>query len=446
MELSNYVKNLSRDTTTTTTTVTTTTCVSENALSTSETTSNPDPAPRQLKELIQKLLTRILQGNSSTLSELQSYFTELLTNTCTIALMEANRTMEKELDATDISATMSTLPEYIQHWCDPIVIGEEMKLLAERKMYGDRPKNPEAATGNKKKPVVPAISIFEEKEALAICRWEVLDLAKLASGSESIVKECRKIRASYGRAIKTSLQVSEQLIKLNATDVNNSEMREKITLKIISAEETAAKAQAEVERAKIRRMEIEKKKQIEIEEKKKKEELIELKKKEKEENMKKQSLLASNTLNSVPPAPSEKQLQQENKQKELEKQRKLLKSFFVPLKSSNEVKGSVADASVALTEVNKSAVSISSNQPKLEKENNENNNNGSNPVVIDPIEEVINISDVSTPMCFKERIPEMSVDEARRLFYNRYVLQIYLMISSYYLLTINHNLDILNAK
>jgi hypothetical protein len=142
---------------------------------------------------------------------------------------------------------------------DKVVLGEEIKTLASREAYGIRRKNAE---------------IFECVEKQAVWRWNV----HVHSGTRftkkglKIIHDVIAIRRLYGKLIKSHHDVIKAFERVPYDSA-----------KISSAEEKAAKATGEYEKAKEKRRESEQKKLDKSAEKNRKQDELDMKKREKEE-------------------------------------------------------------------------------------------------------------------------------------------------------------------
>jgi hypothetical protein len=116
---------------------------------------------------------------------------------------------------------------------------------------------------------------FENIEPTSLWTWEITKVSCFTSSEQSIIKECQSVRRRYSRAIKAFLKVVDQLHCSKLAD----------DIKVLQAEEKAVRALSEVEKAKEKRVEIEKKKAADKLEKALKEEARLLKMKEKEESL-----------------------------------------------------------------------------------------------------------------------------------------------------------------
>lgn len=157
---------------------------------------------------------------------------------------------------------------------DQVVLGEEVKSLSVRESHGQRAR---------------AALVYEDMDPLAVWRWELHSIAFYDKAGQAVIREIRAARGRTGRSIRAFAKVVEQVTKTPNDDA-----------KISVFDERAAKAFAEVEKAKERRREVERKRAVEAELKLKKAEEKEVKRKEKEEaQLKKQAEAAAAAIAAV---------------------------------------------------------------------------------------------------------------------------------------------------
>eukprot|EP01041_Mallomonas_annulata_P001737 gene1737-3356_t len=146
------------------------------------------------------------------------------------------------------SSSSSAKVQELLGYCDPILLAERIKEVAGREVFGVREKS---------SPSSSVKSEFEETSPRAVMRWKVINMAKyLPTGAQVGIKDCQLTRTRYGKALKSSVQVSD-LILSQASKRNEAT---EIT-KLQKAEEYAAKCFREVEASKARREEVQRRKQ-----------------------------------------------------------------------------------------------------------------------------------------------------------------------------------------
>lgn len=224
------------------------------------------PVPLDDKEtalvLVRTLVGRCVQGSATPLSTLVTSVVEELTevfNAFSDAPCASANTGDDSLlgvGAKEVKSTVSRL-------LDPLQLDEEIKGLAIREAHGVRGKN---------------VNMFEDADDQAVWRWELNSTTLLSKSALSTVREARTVRGRYGRALKAWSRVNEQLLKTPVDgDVAGNEV------KVANLEEKAMKCLAEIEKAKERKAELEKKRVNDLQEKQRREELKEQKKREREE-------------------------------------------------------------------------------------------------------------------------------------------------------------------
>ena len=207
-----------------------------------------------LKESFVSVLARAIQGSPK---PLQSLIIEVSTMLNTIS--ESLETSVEEAIGEISQEGPVALKEMILKYSDKVVLGEEIKTLASREAYGIRRKNAE---------------IFECVEKQAVWRWNV----HVHSGTRftkkglKIIHDVIAIRRLYGKLIKAHHDVIKAFERVPYDSA-----------KISSAEEKAAKATGEYEKAKEKRRESEQKKLDKSAEKNRKQDELDMKKREKEE-------------------------------------------------------------------------------------------------------------------------------------------------------------------
>jgi len=259
--------------------------------------SSDDENVLKCKELLKEFLCRLVQGSSRPLVELQEYASKKINQSW---ISKREQSSDLLCNSTELSVGTSTSKLF-----DPVYLGEEIKLVAERKAYGER--------------VDKSGTTYSDTEELALWRWEVFQITNLSPICQSIVKDVRMMRARYGRAIKANAKLSHYLLtaKQDSTDYKTELDR---------YEEIASKAMVEVEKAKMKREEIERKKTHDKLDKERKQELKEARLRARDEEAKRKR--------------EEVRLEREHKAKEekekaalqgkaLQKERKFMESFLV---------------------------------------------------------------------------------------------------------------------
>lgn len=224
-----------------------------------------------LKESLTVVLVRAIQGSSKPLQALIGDVANILS------------TIPETLDASITQATSEIsaegprlLKEMLQKISDSVTLGEEIKTLAAREAYGIRRKNAE---------------IYDCVEKQAIWRWNVHvhSIKRFTKNGLKIIHDIIAVRKMYGKLIKAHHDVIKALERIPYDSV-----------KISAAEEKAAKATGEYEKAKEKRREMEQKKLEKLadknREKSRKQEEQELKKREREEAAAKKAAEKGNSL------------------------------------------------------------------------------------------------------------------------------------------------------
>jgi hypothetical protein len=205
---------------------------------------------------------------------------------------------------------------------------EEIKGLAVREDHGFR----SAKVAN----------AFEDQDRICVWRWEVTSLSFFSHSAVGIIKEARRIRGHYGRAVKAAARLMEQIQKTPSDDT-----------KIAPAEERATKSYAEVEKLREKRRELEKKRATDNELKRQKELAKEAKRKEKEEA----DEMKANSASVVPEKKSEKikvvSEKEQKKAESLEKSKNLFMSFLKPKAESSALGQSRMNALCAASPLKK---------------------------------------------------------------------------------------------
>jgi hypothetical protein len=296
------------------------------------------------KSIVQMIVTRLIQGCSSTLSVLttsvQSKFIPLIEWIEKLELIDENNN-------NNCNTLRPLLLEELKKLSQPnnsLLLQTILTTLALRESYGFRAKN--------------SLS-FEDLSIVAVYRWECHSMQFFSKVSQAIIREIKTIRSKYSRTIKGFSKVIEQIYK-TPQDLT----------KILPLEEKATKSLAEIEKTKEKRREFELKKALELEEKMKKQEVIEKKKREKEEAdlKKKQELEAQQQFKNQ--AQLEKEKQEQAKKEKLAKQQNTFQSFFgkpaggskpitAPITASSATACSSSVQTVDITKNSSSSVSCS---------------------------------------------------------------------------------------
>lgn len=198
--------------------------------------------------------------------------------------------------------------EALSKYCDSVLLQEEIKCLASRESYGPRHKTANA---------------FEDRDSNAVWRWEINRLSLLPTEDLTLVKEVKAWRSRYSRALKGIGKIVETLMKDRGTTADT---------KLSELEEKVSKAIADIEKAREKRSESERKRLVDAAEKQKKLALQEMQRKEKEaaasrrQQEKEEAQQRKSEEMRLKQAEAEKAA--EEKAKKLEKQQNALKSFF----------------------------------------------------------------------------------------------------------------------
>jgi hypothetical protein len=205
--------------------------------------------------LARELIAACTQGSSEPLSELAQKISTMLREAIDFISNGSN-------SCADVDMLCSRVKPILEKYAsDTIVLGEEVKQIATRESYGARAKS--------------AIA-FEDTDSSAIWRWELTTTSSLPKESQSIIKDIRIVRTRHGKAVKALAKVTEQITKTPTDEA-----------KISGHDERAVKAVAEVEKAKEKRRELERKRAEvrakEAEKKRQHDEAKEAKRKEKED-------------------------------------------------------------------------------------------------------------------------------------------------------------------
>ena len=213
------------------------------------------------------IISRCLQGSASTLPQIIPALKSTLTSTL--------ERVESALTGDCSNKQPQTLFEEAKHFLSQLLASEEkiqscIQEIAVRESYGSRQRFGPAA-----------LPVNVDEDPIAIYRWEVHSVLYLSATGQAATRELRAVRGRYGRAVKASQRVIEQLQAMRGpateTEVNKS--------KVTALEDRLAKCIAEVEKAKGRRQELLKKRAADAEEKARKEELKEAKRREREEKL-----------------------------------------------------------------------------------------------------------------------------------------------------------------
>lgn len=206
---------------------------------------------------------------------------------------------------------------------------------------------------------------FENEDSLSMWAWYVTKPTVVYSAQEqAVVKECIATRSRFGRAVKAIMKVAEQL---QATpDLENAN--------VLSAQERASKAILEVEKAKQKRQEAERKRLSELGKAQQKEDQKLAKQKEKEEAAARKkeeaaaeaAAAAERKRLAEEAAAQEKKLHDEALQKKLDKQRNLMQAFLQaapkPPASSDSASSSSSSGVIAAVDAKKSDATPSAPQ------------------------------------------------------------------------------------
>lgn len=212
------------------------------------------------------VIARCMQGSPNKLSQSIPIVRAILAATMeALASTNASLPNDEERKSTGAEACLSQLLESEDK------LSEFIKEVAGRESYGHRQRSGGAT-----------VAVNEDDDPVAIYRWEVHNSALyLSAPGQSAAKELRTVRKRYGKAVRATHRVIEQLQSMRGvateTDANKG--------KVATLEDVLAKGMAEIEKAKGRRLELLKKRALEAEEKARKEEAKEVKKREREEKL-----------------------------------------------------------------------------------------------------------------------------------------------------------------
>jgi hypothetical protein len=289
--------------------------------------------------LVRCVMARRIQGSRSPLSvlntevgmalfELKSKLQPLVQGTQSAEIPvdgDASTIMheDKELDPSRVQICYNLVDKL----CDSssvVILNEEIKQLAAREAHGNRTS----------KVLLP----FEDTDEVCLWRWEVNLGEYFSSTALAAVKEIRRIRGHFGRAIKSAAKVIEQIQKTPTDEA-----------KISVCEEKATKSYSEVEKVREKRREMDRKRAADAESKRQKEIAKEVKRKEKEEADEKKAAAAAAAADKKfekVKAVTEKDVK---KAESLEKSKNLFMNFLKPKPGDSTASSSSSSSSSSAT-------------------------------------------------------------------------------------------------
>ena len=210
------------------------------------------------------IIARCMQGSPTRLSQSMSAVRASLA-----ASLEALASVSASFPADEESKYAEAQTCLSQLLASEEMLSEFVKEVAGRELYGYRQRSGGAA-----------VAVNEDDDPVAIYRWEVHNCALyLSTSGQTATKELRTVRKRYGKAVRATFRVIEQLQSMRGVATETESNKSKVA----TLEDGLAKSVAEIEKAKGRRLELLKKRAVEAEEKARKEEAREAKKREKEE-------------------------------------------------------------------------------------------------------------------------------------------------------------------
>lgn len=212
------------------------------------------------------IIARCMQGSPNKLSQSIPVVRASLAATLeALASTTASLPNDEERKSTGAETCLSQLLEFEEK------LSEFIKEVAGRESYGHRQRSGGAT-----------VAVNEDDDQVAIYRWEVHNSALyLSAPGQSAAKELRTVRKRYGKAVRATHRVIEQLQSMRGVATETEANKGKVA----TLEDVLAKSMAEIEKAKGRRLELLKKRALEAEEKARKEEAKEAKKREREEKL-----------------------------------------------------------------------------------------------------------------------------------------------------------------
>ena len=302
--------------------------------------------PEELQLLLRALIARLIQGSSQNLTAL-IVSTQTSLTTITARLRDIPSSSSSSASPSDHTATRRAMViEELTKLSESTKLAESIKTLADRESWRIKAKTS---------------AQYDETDELAIWRWDVKILSYFPKSVQGILREAKVHRGRYRRLVKAYYRVIEQLLKSGPSKAATHSVTEDSTTPTAATEhpkltpllESVATLRIELNKAKDRRKETERRRLEEQEAKRLKDEKNELKRKEKEHQaqLKQQSALSeadaahaacaslfgTSTAKSgedtkaapkLSAAAEKKLKEKEEKDKALEKQRQLLQGFF----------------------------------------------------------------------------------------------------------------------
>ena len=294
--------------------------------------STEEQARNTVQTLVRTYIARSVQGSSDTLQEVVETAGAGL-----LAMLMRLKALPSSADVAEGALdTVLLVTSIVEKLADPVVLAEEIKVLAARQTYGTRSDKS---------------AMFDCTDALAVWRWEVHSMQYFTKTSQNTLREVRSIRGRYSRTLRAIQRVLEQLHKQPFSET-----------KLAPLEERSAKCIAEVEKAKEKRRELEVKRAADIAEKKRKDEIKEQKRLEKEESdrLKKEAAATLKTEEKEKKTPfvSEKAMK---KAAEIEKSKNVFMNFLKSSSTSTAAKTTETSTSSTLNNTTTNAVTTEVN-------------------------------------------------------------------------------------
>ena len=304
--------------------------------------------PEELQSLLRALIARLIQGSPQSFPALiDSTQASLATITARLRGIPSSSSSSSSATPSDHTATRRAMViEELTRLIESTKLAESIKTLADRESWRIKAKTS---------------AQYDETDELAIWRWDVKILSNFPKTVQGILREAKIHRGRYRRLVKAYFRVIEQLLKSGPAKAATHSATEDSTTPATATEdpkltpllESVATLRIELNKAKDRRKETERRRLEEQEVKRLKDEKNELKRKEKEHQaqLKHQSALSeadaahaacaslfgtstskagedTKTAPKLSAAAEKKLKEKEEKDKALEKQRQLLQGFF----------------------------------------------------------------------------------------------------------------------
>ena len=304
--------------------------------------------PEELQLLLRALIARLIQGSPQNLTDLiDSIQASLSTITARLRDIPCSSSFSSASSSDHTATRRAMVIEELTRLSESTKLAESIKTLADRESWRIKAKTS---------------AQYDETDELAIWRWDVKILSYFPKTVQGILREAKVHRGRYRRLVKAYFRVIEQLLKsgpakaftLSATEDSTTPAAATIEdPKLTALLESVATLRIELNKAKDRRKETERRRLEEQEAKRLKDEKNELKRKEKEHQaqLKQQSALSeadaahaacaslfgtgstkageeSKAAPKLSAAAEKKLKEKEEKDKALEKQRQLLQGFF----------------------------------------------------------------------------------------------------------------------